>query len=317
MSLTINLFINQDNIKIIYNILVENNYSGLQDIYKGNDINSYNRKKEAIEFFNMYVNQFANTEAQTTEPLISLNKRFLQFLYAKKSLFPHKNEQQKQDNQTNKFNQIYDQPVMTNEDIRNERKIKFEKELEQKQNEFLEHNNKKIPEKINFSDKTIDAPIKDMDIMLNNIIKLRKYDIPPQPQREFKLIKIKDELIDNSQINNDIIDIFIPNEIIQEQQTQPQIQPQQPFLEINDENLNVNNDYTNNIEQDNLLPIINDTEISSSLSKRVVKWSDQNSQQYTKYPVILNNDITLFDLFNEILIIKDDIKKILEIINKE
>lgn len=68
-------------------------------------------------------------------------------------------------------------PLVTHEEIQQNRRTKFEQDLSRRQDEFAEMTTIKKPPVPNFADKNVDTPIKDLDAMLREIQTQRKYDV--------------------------------------------------------------------------------------------------------------------------------------------
>ena len=78
------------------------------------------------------------------------------------------------------------------EKIKEERRVSFEKQMEERQKEFFSMHKRQLPEEINFCDVERDAPIENIDSLMTQKLNERKYDTP---------------IGDASVLDNDTIDV--------------------------------------------------------------------------------------------------------------
>lgn len=229
------IFLDKENLSTIFEILIENNHSDLKTIIKNNNI----RESEAIvKKFNNIAFRFNDSNKTNNLSLIEMNKQFILFLINNVNIFTNREEE--------RF--IYEQQIssknktkneITHQDIQKNRRNEFELQLENKKNEFGSLTIPKPPLP-NFSDNIKDEPIKNIDNMMKEVMERRNYDtqqfqqdhskININPTSNIKYIKIGDEYIDDSIVQNSVIDIT---------NIQPQIQENKKSVSWDNEKIQI------------------------------------------------------------------------------
>ena len=167
--MNINNFLNKENINTLWDVISD------EEIFKflSRDIQS-----KISNLFSNNIKGFFETERTKTNSLIDLNKKYILLIlnHIKKS-YPY---------QPNKI-KIYDElPVnehitvkehITVEEIQNDRKTQFEKDLQQRQQEFENIINVKVPPVPEFADKCEEIPISEMDKIIKEMTAKRNYDV--------------------------------------------------------------------------------------------------------------------------------------------
>ena len=164
MSL-INLFTKKNNIKMLWDVVSD------EDLFRflAPDIQS--------KIYTLFLNNiqgFFENERQKTNSLVDLNKKYiLLILNHIKQTYPYQPSKIK----------IHNEPpvkeLITFEEIQNDKKSQFEKDLSRRQQEFEDSMNIKAPPVPEFSDpegKT-DRPIKEMDKILKEMQIQRNYEV--------------------------------------------------------------------------------------------------------------------------------------------
>jgi hypothetical protein len=124
------------------------------------------------------INPFLS-HANPASGLMNLNKLFLsQVLTAINRLFP--NLKQDQEQQQMKLisigDETTDEPYKV-EDIHNARQTDFEKQVNQRRNEFDNLVNVKKPKEVDFTDKTENSKIREMEALIAETVAKRNFDI--------------------------------------------------------------------------------------------------------------------------------------------
>ena len=203
-------FINPDNLNTIYEILIELNFDGLNDILKQKDKNIINKINT---LFMLNINFFYEKNLNNNVSLFDLNKNFILFM-TNKNTFSLINE----NNENNKDNEnkiINDELLITNNDIKNYKINDFENNLRVKKNDFEKSNTIIKPSTPNFKDNYEDIPLKHID--LNKLILKRNEEIKDfitenntkiNIENDNKIyLNILDENLNNEIINKNIIEL--------------------------------------------------------------------------------------------------------------
>ena len=159
-----NTFLSKDNINMLWDVISD------EDIFK-----SLHRDAQTntLNIFSTNMKGFYQTEKPKTNDLVQMNKKYiLLILNYIKNTFSSQNH--------NKI-KIYEEPVVkeliTYEEIHNDRKSQFEKDLGRLQEEFSSSMSLQVPDVPDFADKHKDSPISEMDKMIKEITAKRNYDV--------------------------------------------------------------------------------------------------------------------------------------------
>jgi hypothetical protein len=159
-----NTFLSKDNINMLWDVISD------EDIFK-----SLHRDAQTntLNIFSTNMKGFYQTEKPKTNDLVEMNKKYiLLILNYIKNTFSSQNH--------NKI-KIYEEPVakelITYEEIHNDRKSQFEKDLGRLQEEFSSSMSLQVPDVPDFADKHKDIPISEMDKMIKEITAKRNYDV--------------------------------------------------------------------------------------------------------------------------------------------
>lgn len=160
--MSIRQFIQKDNIDMLWEVISD------EDIFK------YLTRDLQANVYQLFLNNiqgFFNTEKIKTNSLVDINKKYILLIlnHIRKS-YPI---------QSNKIT-IHQEPVkesITYEEIQNDRKNKFERDFNRRQEEFEDYMTVKAPPVPEFADKDRDQPIKEIDKILKEMQASRNYEI--------------------------------------------------------------------------------------------------------------------------------------------
>ena len=119
------------------------------------------------DVFNTNIRGFFEYEKTKTDDLFDLNKKYILTMlgYINNNILRPKQK-----------TEVVEDKYYTHEDIQNDRRSQFDKELNMKQNEFTSAVTPKIPPVPNFSDN-VDEPIVEMEEAVRKMVEQRKYEI--------------------------------------------------------------------------------------------------------------------------------------------
>lgn len=172
----IHQFLNKENIQVLWDVLIE-------DPIVKNFCSSHDKIIELTKIYESNLKGFYDIERKNCNSLIELNKKYIliiiNYLNSKMqtSNKTFTNTQHNTQQQIKKII-IHDeikQPI-TYEEIQNERKSQFEKDLYSRQQEFTTAMSNPVPPVPNFSDK-IDEPISEIELEIKKILEQRSYDM--------------------------------------------------------------------------------------------------------------------------------------------
>ncbi len=161
--MSINMFVKKENVQMLWDVISD------EDIFK---FLSPTIQNNIYSLFLNNIPGFYETEKMKTNNLVELNKKFMLLIlnYIKKT-YPH------QPNKIKIYNETPVKELITFEEIHNDRKSQFERDVNRRQEEFEDYMAIKAPPVPEFSDKTSDHPIKDMDKMLKEMQARRNYEV--------------------------------------------------------------------------------------------------------------------------------------------
>ena len=234
--MSVSLFNKKENIQMLWDVISD------EDIFRfvSPDIQS--------KIYTLFINNiqgFFEVEKSKTNLLVDINKKYiLLILNHIKKTYPYQPSKIK----------IYDETpvkeIITFEEIQNEKKNKFERELSRKQDEFNDFMSIKAPPTPEFNDpkSKIDEPIKEMDKILKEMQAQRKYEVEEINKNHFNAEKPDNWL--KSQETSLKTDKFKPDENVIENKNKNNnrfkyLNNLEPF------NMEQNNMEQNNMEQNN------------------------------------------------------------------
>ena len=126
------------------------------------------------DVFNTNIKGFYESEKNKSVDLFDLNKKYILTIlgYINNNILKPKQKPN-----------MVEEKYYTHEDIQNDKRSQFDKELNMKKSEFTNAVTPKIPPVPNFSD-TIDEPIIEMEEAVRKMVEQRKYDIDQIPLLE-------------------------------------------------------------------------------------------------------------------------------------
>ena len=162
--MSINNFLNSENITTIWDVISD------EDIFKflSRDIQS-----KIAELFSNNIKGFFEKERIKSNSLVDINKKYILLILNYIKI----NYTQQIPNKIKILDELPVKETITYEEIQNERKTQFDKDLMKKQEEFENIITKKIPPVPEFADKYDDKPITGMDKIIKEITSKRNYDV--------------------------------------------------------------------------------------------------------------------------------------------
>jgi hypothetical protein len=159
----------------INNFLTKENVNTLWEVISDEQIFKFLPRDIQENISNLFLNNikgFFETERIKTKSLTDTNKKYvILILNYIKTTYPYK---------PNKI-KILDEPqaseLITYEEIQNDRKTHFEKNLQQRQEEFENTMNVKAPPVPEFSEKITEKPIAEMDKIIKEMTAKRNYEV--------------------------------------------------------------------------------------------------------------------------------------------
>ena len=173
--MSINQFLDKENIELLWEVLTD------EPLIK-QLCDSVIKIKTVLHIFQRNLNEFFEKERKISNSLMELNKKYILLIINYVMKINNTNNAQELATTSNQYRKIkihQEEPVkqaITFEEIQNDRKTLFEKELNKKQEEFTNSMSLPVPPVPNFSDK-LDQPISEIELEIKRIQEQRNYDI--------------------------------------------------------------------------------------------------------------------------------------------
>ena len=160
----------------IEQFLKKENISMLWDVISDEQIFNFlprDSQSQVFQLFSSNIKGFFELEKTKNSNLIDINKKYILLIlnHIKKNFTQ---------NVHTKIKILNDSPVkelITYEEIQNDRQSEFEKNLTKRKEEFTESMSLNVPDVPDFSDKTKDHPIGEMDKIIKEMTEKRNYEV--------------------------------------------------------------------------------------------------------------------------------------------
>ena len=157
-------FLKKSNISMLWDIISD------EEIFKFLPRDSQNK---VSEIFINNINGFYEIERKKQTSLIAINKKYIVLILDHiKTNFSHQTH--------NKIKILDEAPIkelITYEEIQNDKKSQFEKDLARRQEEFTNAITLKVPEVPEFAEKYQETPISEMDKIIKEMTAKRNYEV--------------------------------------------------------------------------------------------------------------------------------------------
>ena len=180
-------FLNKDNVKILWDVISD------EDIIKNQSLDF---KENMFNLFTSNIRGFYDIESKKSNNLVELNKKYIMLVLNHsnkviKNSMSTEIKKIKISNETpNNVNEL-----ITYEEIQNDRRSQFDKDLNKRQEEFTSAMSLPVPPVPKFTDSLDDGPISEMEKAIQEITAQRNYDVE-------QINRNNNNLIENSSVDN-------------------------------------------------------------------------------------------------------------------
>lgn len=164
-------FIQKENLKIIWEVIVD------EELFT---FLSKENQQKVYQIFLNNIQGFYEKERGGSTSLVEMNKKYILFIlnYIKNELGQQKPDKIRIQEEIEDISNLGVKELITYEEIQNDRKTKFEMDLNRRQEEFEDSMTLKAPAPLDFKDNQKDnGPIKEMDKILKEMQAQRKYEV--------------------------------------------------------------------------------------------------------------------------------------------
>lgn len=319
-------FLNNENVKVLWDVVID------EDIIKRQ---SREFHENILKLFRSNLKGFYDVESQKTTNLVDMNKKYILLIlnYANKQIAQNVKPEYRKIKILDELPQKKVNELITYEEIQNDKRSQFDKDLNRRQEEFSNSMALPVPPVPKFSDNLEDGPINEIEKAIKELTSQRNYDVeqinrsnnnslssnvdnwlkpqetsvkndkltPQQPiQNGSRLKYIK---VDNENVENQVISLDREKQMSPKKNVTWDLKPYNYSSEIKDELLNeVSNEVRLTMEE-----IINDNEEDANifkLLKKVPTVKSEKSENDNKIAVLQAEVKTLnskLDLILELL----------------
>jgi hypothetical protein len=168
----VTFFLNNENVKVLWDVIID------EDAIKRQPREF---QENILKLFRSNLKGFYDVESQKTTNLVDMNKKYILLIlnHANKNIKPAYSETTSykkikilDELPENKANEL-----ITYEEIHNDKRSQFDKDLNKRQEEFTNAMSLQVPPVPKFSDNLEDGPITEIEKAIKELTSLRNYDV--------------------------------------------------------------------------------------------------------------------------------------------
>jgi len=265
----------------VSNFLTKTNVAMIWDVISDEDMFKFLSKdiqSKITEVFTNNLKGFYENEILKNNTLIDMNKKYillmLNFIKTNHTQQPNKITIHEEISPTNQKN------LITYEEIQNDRKSQFEKDLFKRQEEFTNSMTLKAPPVPEFNDKNKNIPITEMEKIIKEMTAQRNYEVE-EINRGF-----------NTQMQDDTW--------LKPQETSIKNEKYQPDIFIS-QTVNTNTNNTNSNSKLKYLKIENDeVSLNKFEQKRNVTWGENITKEFEENEIVNDDKLVEENIFKKL-----------------
>ena len=165
-----NNFLNNENIKVLWDVVID------EDIVKRQ---SREFQENILNLFRSNLKGFYDVESQKTTNLVDMNKKYILLIlnYANKQIKQNVKPEYRKIKILDELPQKKVNELITYEEIHNDRRSQFDKDLNRRQEEFTNAMSLQVPPVPKFTDNLDDGPITEIEKAIKELTSQRNYDV--------------------------------------------------------------------------------------------------------------------------------------------
>ena len=163
-------FLNNENVKVLWDVVID------EDIIKRQ---SREFHENILNLFRSNLKGFYDVESQKTTNLIDMNKKDILLIlnYANKQIAQNIKPEYRKIKILDELPQKKVSELITYEEIQNDKRSQFDKDLNRRQEEFTNSMALPVPPVPKFSDNLEDGPISEIEKAIKELTSQRNYDV--------------------------------------------------------------------------------------------------------------------------------------------
>ena len=220
-------FLNNENVKVLWDVVID------EDIIKRQ---SREFQENILKLFRNNLKGFYDVESQKTTNLVDMNKKYILLIlnYANKQIAQNVKPEYRKIKILDELPQKKVNELITYEEIQNDKRSQFDKDLNRRQEEFSNSMALPVPPVPKFTDNLDDGPITEIEKAIKELTSQRNYDVE-QINRS-----------NNNSLSSNVDNWLKPQETsVKNDKLSPQAQP------LQNGNINGNNSRLKYIKTDN------------------------------------------------------------------
>ena len=163
-------FLNNENVKVLWDVVID------EDIIKRQ---SREFHENILNLFRSNLKGFYDVESQKTTNLVDMNKKYILLIlnHANKQIKQNVKPEYRKIKILDELPQKKVNELITYEEIQNDKRSQFDKDLNRRQEEFTNLMALPVPPVPKFSDNLEDGPISEIDKAIKELTSQRNYDV--------------------------------------------------------------------------------------------------------------------------------------------
>ena len=163
-------FLNNENVKVLWDVVID------EDIIKRQ---SREFHENILKLFRSNLKGFYDVESQKTTNLVDMNKKYILLIlnYANKQIAQNVKPEYRKIKILDELPQKKVNELITYEEIQNDKRSQFDKDLSRRQEEFTNAMSLQVPPVPKFSDNLEDGPISEIEKAIKELTSQRNYDV--------------------------------------------------------------------------------------------------------------------------------------------
>ena len=163
-------FLNNENVKVLWDVVID------EDIIKRQ---SREFHENILNLFRSNLKGFYDVESQKTTNLVDMNKKYILLIlnHANKQIKQNVKPEYRKIKILDELPQKKVNELITYEEIQNDKRSQFDKDLNRRQEEFTNSMALPVPPVPKFSDNLEDGPISEIDKAIKELTSQRNYDV--------------------------------------------------------------------------------------------------------------------------------------------
>ena len=163
-------FLTNENVKVLWDVVID------EDIVKRQ---SREFQENILNLFRSNLKGFYDVESQKTTNLVDMNKKYILLIlnYANKQIKQNVKPEYRKIKILDELPQKKVNELITYEEIHNDRRSQFDKDLNRRQEEFTNAMSLQVPPVPKFTDNLDDGPITEIEKAIKELTSQRNYDV--------------------------------------------------------------------------------------------------------------------------------------------